>query len=63
MTPFWAFIIGAFLSGTVLAVVFGAFALEAEEKAYRKGYLDGVRKAHEEFKEVMNNGKVEENSN
>ena len=44
MTPFWAFIIGAFCSGTVLALIFGAFHLEAEEKAYQKGYADGLRK-------------------
>jgi hypothetical protein len=41
MTPFWAFIIGAFFSGTVLTIVFGAFHLEAEEKAYKQGYEDG----------------------
>lgn len=41
MTPFWAFIVGMFFSGIVLAVVFGAFHLEAEEKAYRRGYHDG----------------------
>lgn len=41
MTPFWAFIVGAFFSGTVLTLVFGALHLEAEEKAYRKGYHDG----------------------
>lgn len=41
MTPFWAFIIGVIASGVVLSVVFGSFHLEAEEKAYRKGYHDG----------------------
>lgn len=43
MTPFWAFIIGVFSSGTVLSIVFGALHLEAEEKAYWKGYADGKR--------------------
>lgn len=38
------FLIGALLTGTVLAIVFGAFHLEAEEKAYQKGYADGLRK-------------------
>lgn len=42
MTPFWAFVIGAFCGGTVLALVFGAFHLEAEEKAYLSGYQDGI---------------------
>jgi hypothetical protein len=44
MTPFWAFIIGAFLSGIVLSLVFGAFHLEAEERAYQRGYADGLWK-------------------
>lgn len=42
MTPFWAFVIGAFCSGTVLAIIFGALHLEAEEKAYLNGYRDGI---------------------
>ena len=42
MTPFIAFLIGMFCSGTVLALVFGALHLEAEEKAYKKGYYDGI---------------------
>lgn len=45
MTPFWAFIIGTFSGGTLLSIVFGALHLEAEEKAYRKGYADGKRDA------------------
>ena len=44
MTPFGAFVIGAFFSGTVLSLVFGAFHLEAEVKAYQRGYADGLRK-------------------
>ena len=44
MTPFLAFLVGAFASGTILAIVFGAFHLEAEEKAYQRGYADGLRK-------------------
>lgn len=44
MTPFVAFLVGAFASGIVLSLVFGAFHLEAEEKAYQKGYADGLRK-------------------
>ena len=36
-----AFVIGAFLSGVVLALVFGSLHLEAEEKAYRRGFEDG----------------------
>ncbi len=42
MTPFWAFVIGALCSGTLLALVFGALYLEAEEKAYLRGYHDGI---------------------
>ena len=41
-----AFIAGAFLSGVVLALVFGSLHLEAEEKAYRRGFEDG--KQHKE---------------
>ena len=44
MTPFWAFITGVFLSGSALSLVFGALHLDAEEKAYQKGYSDGLRK-------------------
>ena len=44
MTPFFAFIIGAFSSGIVFSVVFGSLHLEAEERAYQKGYSDGLRK-------------------
>ncbi len=51
MTPFWAFIVGAFFSGTVLTIVFGAFHLEAEEKAYQRGYADGLRKGCSNEKE------------
>lgn len=39
MTPFVAFLIGVFASGIVLALVFGALHLEAEQKAYWQGYL------------------------
>ncbi len=42
MTPFVAFLVGTFGSGTVLALVFGALHLEAEEKAYQRGFKDGV---------------------
>jgi hypothetical protein len=47
MTPFVAFLIGAFCSGTVLALIFGSFHLEAEERAYQKGYSDGLMKVKE----------------
>ena len=43
MTPFLAFVIGAFCSGTVLAIFFGALCLEAEERAYLKGYNDALQ--------------------
>lgn len=42
------FFVGVFLSGTVLALVFGALHLEAEEKVYWKGYTDGLNRVHEE---------------
>lgn len=42
------FLIGSLLTGTVLAIMFGAFALEAEEKAYQRGYADGLRKGKEQ---------------
>lgn len=42
MTPFVAFLIGTFGSGTLLALVFGALHLEAEQKAYWKGYNDAL---------------------
>lgn len=42
MTPFVAFLIGTFGSGFVLALFFGALCLEAEEKAYQKGYNDAL---------------------
>lgn len=41
MSTVIAFIGGAFLSGVVLALVFGSLHLEAEEKAYQRGYEDG----------------------
>ena len=41
MSTVIAFVAGAFLSGAVLAIVFGALHLEAEEKAYRRGFEDG----------------------
>ena len=41
MSTVIAFTAGVFLSGVVLAIVFGDLYLEAEEKAYRKGYEDG----------------------
>ena len=48
MTPFWAFIIGAFFSGIVLSLAFGAIHLDAEEEAYRKGYEDGLGREEEQ---------------
>ena len=42
-----AFIGGSFLSGVVLAIVFGALHLEAEEKAYQRGYEDGRKSRNE----------------
>jgi hypothetical protein len=47
MTTVFAFCFGALFSGIVLAIVFGAFHLEAEEKAYQRGYADGLRKGKE----------------
>lgn len=47
MTPFVAFLIGVFASGFVLALVFGALHLDAEEEAYWNGYRDGLNRAHE----------------
>lgn len=43
MTTVFAFCFGAFLSAIVLALVFGSLHLEAEEKAYKRGYEDGKR--------------------
>ena len=40
MTTVFAFCFGAFLSGITLAIVLGALLLEAEEKAYKKGFED-----------------------
>ena len=48
MTPFVAFLVGAFASGIVLSLVFGALHLEAEEKAYQRGYADGLRNGKEQ---------------
>lgn len=48
MTPFWAFVIGAFFSGIVLSLAFGAIHLDAEEEAYRMGYEDGIKAMSEE---------------
>ena len=48
MTPFVAFLIGTFGSGFLLALVFGAIHLDAEEEAYRKGYEDGIKAMSEE---------------
>lgn len=48
MTTVFAFCFGAFLSGIVLAIVFGELHLEAEEKAYQRGYADGLRKGKEQ---------------
>ena len=36
-----AFIIGLFTGALVVAIVFGSFHLEAEERAYKKGFEDG----------------------
>lgn len=41
------FFVGALLSGTVLAIVFGALHLDAVEVAYRKGYRDGLNSREE----------------
>lgn len=53
MTPFWAFIIGVFASGFVLALVFGALHLDAEEEAYWNGYRDGLNRAHEDARRAV----------
>lgn len=47
MSTVIAFIGGAFLSGVALAIVFGALHLEAEEKAYQRGYEDGRKSRNE----------------
>lgn len=47
MTPFAAFLIGAFASGFVLALVFGSIHLEEEHKAYWRGYCDGIKMVKE----------------
>lgn len=36
-----AFIIGLFIGALVVAIVFGSFYLEAEERAYKKGFEYG----------------------
>lgn len=41
------FLIGTFVSGTVLALVFGALHLEAREDMYWKGYYDGFNSREE----------------
>lgn len=42
-----AFLLGAFLSGTTVALVFGAIHLETDERQYWKGYYDGLDGLHE----------------
>ena len=37
------FFVGVILTTIVLSVVFGSLYLEAEEKAYKRGYADGKR--------------------
>ena len=37
------FFVGVVLTGIALSIVFGAIILEAEEKAYMRGYHDGER--------------------
>lgn len=46
------FFVGAFFAGTVLSIVFGAFHLEAEEKAYQKGYAAGLREGKKRNEET-----------
>jgi hypothetical protein len=43
MTTVFAFCFGVVISGITLAIVFGELYLEAEEKAYKRGYEDGKR--------------------
>ena len=35
------FFLGAFIAGITCLIFFGALHLEAEEKAYKRGYADG----------------------
>lgn len=46
------FFVGAFFAGTVLAIIFGALHLEAEEKAYQKGYAAGLREGKKRNEET-----------
>ena len=41
MAPLQAFIIGLFIGALVVAIVFGSFHLEADERAHKKGFKDG----------------------
>ena len=47
-----AFLLGAFVSGATLALVFGALHLEKEEKTYWEGYRDGLDGVHEVYYET-----------
>ncbi len=42
------FFIGAILVGVTLSALYGSLILEAEEKAYQKGYEDGKRRVQME---------------
>ena len=48
MTTVFAFCLGVAMSGITLTIVFGELYLEAEEKAYQRGYGDGLRKGKEQ---------------
>lgn len=52
MTPLVAFILGVIISGFVCSLMFGAFHLNAEDGAYHRGVIDGIRKARKIFNEV-----------
>lgn len=47
------FFVGAFFAGTVLAIMFGALHLDAEEEAYWNGYRDGLNRAHEDARKAV----------
>jgi hypothetical protein len=42
------FFVGMILTGILLSALYGSLILEAEEKAYQKGYEDGKRRVQME---------------
>ena len=43
------FLIGVVLTGICLSALYGSFILEAEDKAYKRGYEDGKRSVENEI--------------